>query len=156
MAVYRSVRRTGETKTEKSRRVFQIPEVAVEALRELVLKQAAARAKAGAAWKENNLVFCTSLGGPMYATDVRMEFKQITEKAGLGRDWTPRELRHTFVSLLSDSGVPIEQIADAVGHSSTRTTEVVYRHQLRPVTRTAAIALGPLFESRGKTDGGQS
>jgi integrase len=39
---------------------------------------------------------------------------------------------------------------------STRTTEVVYRQQLRPVTRTAAIALGPLFESRGKTNGGQS
>jgi len=93
-------------------------------------------------------VFCTSLGGPMDATDVRMEFKRITEKAALGRNWTPRELRHTFVSLLSDSGVPIEQIADAVGHSSTRTTEVVYRHQLRPVTRTAAVALGPLFESK--------
>ena len=72
VAVYRSVRRTGETKTERSRRVFQIPEIAVEALRDLVLKQAAARAKAGAAWKENNLVFCTSLGGPMYATDVRL------------------------------------------------------------------------------------
>ena len=39
---------------------------------------------------------------------------------------------------------------------SVRRTEVVHRHQLRPVTRTAAIALGPLFESRGKTDGGQS
>ena len=52
--------------------------------------------------------------------------------------------------------MPIEQIADAVGHSSTRTTEVVYRHQLRPVTRTAAVALGPLFESKGKSDGGQS
>jgi integrase len=94
VAVYRSVRRGGETKTEKSRRVFQIPEIAVAALRELVLKQAADRAKAGTAWKENNLVFCTSLGGPMYATDVRMEFKRITEKACLGRDWTPRELRH--------------------------------------------------------------
>jgi integrase len=156
VAVYPSVRRTGETKTEKSRRMFQIPEIAVEALRDLVLKQAAARAKAGTAWKENDLVFCTSRGGPMYASDVRMEFKRITEKAGLGRDWTPRELRHTFVSLLSDSGVPIEQIADAVGHSSTRTTEVVYRHQLRPVTRTAAIALGPLFESKGTSNGGQS
>jgi hypothetical protein len=44
----------------------------------------------------------------------------------------------------------------ALGRSSTRTTEVVYRHQLRPVTGTAAIALGPLFESRGKTNGGQS
>ena len=72
VAVYRSVRRTGETKTEKSRRVFQIPEIAVEALRDLVLKQAAYRAKAGAAWKENDLVFCTRLGGPMYATDVRL------------------------------------------------------------------------------------
>ena len=47
VAVYRSVRRTGETKTEQSRRVFQIPDVAVGALRELVLKQAAARAKDG-------------------------------------------------------------------------------------------------------------
>ena len=108
--------------------MFQIPEIAVEALRELVLKQAAARAKAGAAWKENSLVFCTSLGTPMGPINVRIEFKRITEKAGLGRNWTPRELRHTIVSFLSDSGVPIEQIADAVGHSSTRTTEVVYRH----------------------------
>ena len=43
VAVYRSVSRTGETRTEKSRRVFSIPEVAVKARRGLVLKQAAAR-----------------------------------------------------------------------------------------------------------------
>jgi len=73
--------------------------------------------------------------------DVWLQFRRITEKAGLGTDWSPRELRHTFVSLLSASGVPIEQIGDAVGHSSTWTTENVYRHQLRPVLRTAAIAL---------------
>ena len=65
--------RNGKIKTEKSRRVFQIPEIAVEALGELVLMQAADRAKAGTAWKENNLVFCTRLGGPMYATDVRTD-----------------------------------------------------------------------------------
>ncbi len=51
----------------------------------------------------------TSLGGPMHATDVRTEFKRITGKAGPGQDWTPRELRHTFISLLSDSGVPVPQ-----------------------------------------------
>ena len=82
--------------------------------------------------------------------------RMILIQAMRTRDWTPRELRHTFVSLLSDSGVPIEQIAAAVGHASTRTTEVVYKHQLRPVTRTAAIALCPLFESKAKTPGGQS
>jgi integrase len=34
--------------------------------------------------------------------------------------------------------------------------EVVYRHDLRPVTRTAAIAPGPLSESKLKTDGSHS
>jgi len=27
-------------------------------------------------------------------------------------EWTPREMRHSFVSLLSDHGVPLEKIAD--------------------------------------------
>ncbi|MFD1048278.1 hypothetical protein ACFQ1S_23440, partial [Kibdelosporangium lantanae] len=36
-------------------------------------------------------------------------------------EWTPRELRHSFVSLLSDSGIPIEKISLLVGHSSTGT-----------------------------------
>lgn len=58
---------------------------------------------------------------------------------------TPRELRHSFVSLLSDSGVPIESIAQLVGHTSSRTTEVVYRHQIRPVIQTAAQAMDELF-----------
>jgi len=42
----------------------------------------------------------------------------LRERAG-APDWTPRDLRHTFVSLWSDSGEPIEQVADAVGHSGT-------------------------------------
>ena len=50
----------------------------------------------------------------------------ICKAAGIGEDWTPRELRHSFVSLLSASGVPVEEIARLVGHSSSRTTEVIY------------------------------
>ncbi|GAA1269715.1 hypothetical protein GCM10009609_35990 [Pseudonocardia aurantiaca] len=44
------------------------------------------------------------------------------------RMWTPRELRHSFVSLLSDGGVPIEQIARPIGHAGgSKVTEAVYR-----------------------------
>ena len=43
VAVYRSVRLGGDTKTEKSRRAIQLPDIAVEALRDLVLNQAADR-----------------------------------------------------------------------------------------------------------------
>ena len=37
--------------------------------------------------------------------------------------------RHSFVSLLSDSGVPLEEISRLVGHSGTSVTELVYQHQ---------------------------
>ena len=60
-------------------------------------------------------------------------------------EWTLRELRHSFVSVLSASGVSVEQIADLVGHRGTRTTELVYRHQLKPVLQTGATVMDTLF-----------
>jgi len=68
-------------------------------------------------------VFCTALGGELLAGNVRRTFRRLTGKAGIGDDWTPRELRHSFVSLLSSSGVRIEDIADLCGHAGTRVTE---------------------------------
>jgi integrase len=57
----------------------------------------------------------------------------------------PRELRTTFVSLLSHQGVSIEEIARLAGHASTRTTEIVYRRELRPVITTGAEIMDELF-----------
>jgi integrase len=49
--------------------------------------------------------------------------------AGLDPDeWAPRETRQTFVSVLSDDGMPIETISDLVGHKDQTTTETVYRN----------------------------
>ena len=39
---------------------------------------------------------------------------------------------------MSASGVPVEEIARIAGHASTRTTEVVYRRELRPVLTAGA------------------
>ncbi|WP_342668950.1 tyrosine-type recombinase/integrase [Amycolatopsis taiwanensis] len=57
------------------------------------------------------------------------------------QDWTPRKLRHSFVSLLSDNGMPIEQISRLMGHNGTTVTEKVYRHQLRPIVEHSAEAM---------------
>jgi hypothetical protein len=41
---------------------------------------------------------------------------------------------------MSADGVPIEEIARLAGHNQTATTELVYRHELRPViTRGAKV-----------------
>jgi len=39
---------------------------------------------------------------------------------------------------MSTSGVPIEEIARLAGHTSARTTETVYRRELRPILTTGA------------------
>ena len=118
VAIYRSVRITGDTKTRKSRRVLGLPQLAVQALREHHKLQMADRLKAGALWQDNGLVFALSIGTPLDRHNVLREFRKITAAAGLGTDWVPRELRHTFVSLLSSDGMPIEDIADLVGHKA--------------------------------------
>lgn len=59
----------------------------------------------------------------------------------------PRELRHSFVSLLSDSGMPLEEISRLVGYSTTSVTEEVYRKQIRPVVQSGAVAMDQIFKS---------
>ena len=49
------------------------------------------------------------------------------------------------MSLLSDSGVALEEISRLVGHSSTAVTEEVYRKQIRPVIQTGATVMDKLF-----------
>jgi integrase len=62
-----------------------------------------------------------------------------------GYGWTPREPRTTFVSLLSHRGISTEEMARLVGHASTRTTDIVYRRELRPVITTGAEITDELF-----------
>jgi hypothetical protein len=49
---------------------------------------------------------------------------------------------------MSGSGVPVEEIARLTGHSISRKTEVVYRHELRPILTTEAEAMDKLFEAQ--------
>jgi uncharacterized NAD-dependent epimerase/dehydratase family protein len=63
----------------------------------------------------------------------------------VGDSWTPRELQTSFVSLMSHSGVSIEEIARVAVHASTRTTEVVYRRELRPVITVGAEIMDEIF-----------
>jgi integrase len=138
VAVWHSVRQGGDTKTAKSRRTLALPETAIQALREHRKRQAEDRLAAGPLWQDHGLVFASAIGTPLDAANVRREFRKITDVAGLGTGWAPRDLRHTFVSLMSADGVPIEEIARLAGHNRTATTELVYRHELRPVITTGA------------------
>jgi site-specific recombinase XerD len=77
---------------------------AADALKKLHTRQARQKLIAGRAWRDHGLVSCTRNGTPLSAGYVRRAFRAITKAAGIGEDWAPRELRHSFVSIMSDSG----------------------------------------------------
>ncbi|MEV4224250.1 tyrosine-type recombinase/integrase [Nonomuraea sp. NPDC049725] len=106
MYVWRSVRATGDTKATKSRRTLQLPHRCVRALVAL-WEHLADRDLAPSERDQARLVFATRNGTTMSAGNVRREFRRAIRRAGLvDADWTPREMRHSFVSLLSADGVP--------------------------------------------------
>jgi integrase len=135
---WRSTRAHGDVKTVKSQRTLEIAPQAVEALRRRQTQQERDRGQARELWHETGLVFTTFIGTELDSHNIRRSMRRLTKAAGLGESWTPRELRHTFVSIASEAGVPIEEIAALAGHSTTRTTELVCRKELRPVLRTGA------------------
>ena len=90
-------------------------------------------------------MFCTHGGLPLDPANVRRSFRAVVSRAGLNDQvWKPRELRHSFVSLVSDAGVPWEDILRLVGHRSTTVTESVYRKQVRPVLTQGTEAMDRL------------
>jgi hypothetical protein len=44
--------------------------------------------------------------------------------------------------------VPVEEIARLAGHASSRTTEVIYRRELRPVITTGAEVMDQIFRPK--------
>ncbi len=148
IAVWRSVRQGGDTKTKKSRRTLALPKRCIDALRRHRSLQDEQRVAAGDRWQEHHLVFSTNVGTPLDPSHVRRDFR-IAIKGADGVDpseWTPRELRHSFVSLLSDDGVSLEEISRLVGHKNTAVTELVYRKQIRPVIEGGAVAMDRIFK----------
>ena len=146
VSVWRSVRAHGDTKTQRSRRTLRLPQAAIGALKRQRERQAAEQAEAGPLWRENGLVLTTSVGTPFESHNLRRDFRKVTKAAGIGERWVPKELRTSFVSLMSHSGVPVEEIARLAGHSSSRTTETIYRRELRPVITTGAEVMDRIFQ----------
>lgn len=159
IAVWRSVRSSGDTKTKKSRRTLALPGRAVDALKVQRERQGWQRLAAGDQWQETGLVFTSAIGTELDAANVRRELRKVLVRAAQmpGMDiephviepgeWTTRETRTSFVSILSDRGIPLEEISRLVGHSSTAVTEEVYRKQIRPVIQTGAVAMDGIFST---------
>jgi integrase len=148
--ITRTMRHHGGTKTTGRRRGLGLPEAAVAALKRHKKAQAAERLAAGSFWEDNDLVFCTALGRPLDEGNVGRAFKLICKKAGIrdAEKRVPYECRHTYASIVHDSGVPAEEVAQQLGHSRTAVFEMVYRHVLNPRRREGQAVMDTIVGQR--------
>ena len=139
-------RQLGPPKTAGSVRTVGLPEVAAAALRRHKRAQAAARLKAGPRWCQEwpGLVFTTSTGTPVHPANFRRLVSEVATAAGVGKH-NPYDLRHTAASLLSEAGVLNHDLADLLGHTTTRMVEVHYRHRLSESVDVAVAPMRDLF-----------
>ncbi|MDA1360469.1 tyrosine-type recombinase/integrase [Glycomyces luteolus] len=144
--VWRSVRKKGDTKNEKSRRTIALPSHVVAILLDYSVKQVESHKRNGHEHEGVVYIVGTRHDTVKDARIVRRFVQAIVREAEIEGAWVPRELRHTFVSGMSIQGAREQLIADLVGHKKTSTTRTVYRHQLRPVITAGANLLDVVFE----------
>jgi len=94
-------------------------------------------------YKDRGFIFTTRTGQPYSVRYIDNELRGMTIN---GKKITPHIFRHTHISMLMASHVPIKAISQRVGHSNASTTLRVYTHvteemrdELKTVLNSTAI-----------------
>lgn len=136
----------GEPKTSRSRRSIPLPTFIMNGLSEHKRKQAEERLKAGAEYKNLDLVFATAEGGPLMPQNLlRRHFKPILKLAELPETIRLYDLRHSCATLLLSNQENPKVVSERLGHASITLTLDVYSHVLPSMQQSATQKLESLL-----------
>jgi integrase len=117
------------TKTKSGRRQIKLGKGLLAMLELHRQRQETQKLLAGNRWKENGMIFTTSIGTFIDQTKVSREFKRILREADLP-DIRFHDLRHTSLSFLLDRGTPVNTVQNRAGHSKASITTDIYGHSM--------------------------
>ncbi len=131
-----------EPKTAQSKRGLVLDDDLAAALKKHKVAQAKERLQAGPLWQDGGWIFPNGIGKPLEPQNlINRHFKPLAEKAGV----PPirfHDLRHTCATSLLQIGVSAKEVAEQLGHSTTRMTLDTYSHVLASMKREAARRMG--------------
>lgn len=129
----------GPTKTHKSRRVPTTPYL-LSKLTTHRINQELRIANTANYNRAENLVVADATGNVPDINYIRKYLRSIAERAGV-QYIPPKNLRSTYISLLTALGVPLSVVQESVGHSSPDITSQHYIRVFGDNLRRAAMLL---------------
>ncbi len=126
-----------EPKTKAGRRPIELGEGTLQVLRLHKKRQELQKAVIGDRWQEHDLIFTSSVGTPCDASNLRVDFLKLLEKAGL-QNIRFHDLRHTAASIMLNNGIPLIVVSKILGHSRPSITLDVYGHLYHEMQTEAA------------------
>ncbi len=127
---------TGAPKTFAGSRTILLGETSLNELR-AQKRRIEEESKAGSNWKENNLIFPSTVGTPFSKTNLQKDFVKVLMSANLSRIRF-HDLRHTAASLMLNHGVPALVVSKILGHSNPSVTLNIYAHSTLDMQGMAA------------------
>lgn len=128
-----------EPKTERSRRSITLPARMVDELKAHRKAQAEHRLKLGLGRDPDGLVFAAWDGSTRNPDLFSKAFARAAEKAGVPHV-TFHGLRHTHITHLLRSGVPVHVVSARAGHATPAVTLTIYAH-IMPGQQEGAAAI---------------
>lgn len=118
-----------EPKTDRSRRNITLPARLVQELRLHRKDQLEHRLRLGLGKDERDLVFPMWNGDPRIPVNFTREFARAVASADIAQI-TFHGLRHTHITHLLRSGVPVHVVSARAGHATPSITLNIYAHML--------------------------
>jgi integrase len=133
--------RVSPPKTKKSNRYIKIDGFLLLFLRQYRLDQVEQITAGGSRWTDNNLVFPSLTGDYMSANLPTKTVKRCIRGTDIDPKLHAHSMRHSFASILIDSGANVKAVQDALGHSSSRMTLDTYTHSFEEARAKATQAV---------------
>lgn len=131
-------------KTKSSNRTLKLAPQVLAALNEQRLRQRQHKLIAGISWQEDGYVFATKTGGVIYPTNMAKQFSKFLKKNNL-RHIRFHDLRHTSAVLMLESNARLEEVSQALGHSSIQITKDTYAPYVQNLSDSATDSVADLF-----------
>jgi len=134
-----------EPKSAAGKRLVVLGSGTIEVLRAHWKRQQQERQFVGDRWRENDLMFPTTIGTPGDKYNLLKVFKAFLQKAGLP-DIRFHDLRHTAATLMLQQGVNPKIVQERLGHSDISLTLNTYSHVLPSMQEEAAEKIDELLK----------